>query len=214
MACLSFRPPHHDLSPRQPKNYLHMKPAGLIFSALILAAGASRRMGRDKAWLPVEGQSLLQRQVALVRAVGGREIFISGRPDTDYSALGCPMLQDAFPDAGPLAGIERGLTAATTPLLLVLAVDLPRMDAATLEDLLSLCSCDAGVVPRISGETEPLVAIYPRKAHPLATEQLTTGHNAVRTFAQRCEAQGLVQFIDLPPDVAPAFTNWNRPDDF
>ena len=75
------------------------------FSAVILAGGKSIRMGRDKAWLPLDGQPLLARQIAVVRELDPVELFISGRNDTDYSSLGYPVLQDAFPDAGPLAGI-------------------------------------------------------------------------------------------------------------
>ena len=85
----------------------------MIFSAVILAGGKSLRMGRDKAWLEIEGQTLLARQIALARETGAAEIFISGRADADYSAFGCPVLQDGFPDAVPLAGIERALDASS-----------------------------------------------------------------------------------------------------
>src|SRR5688572_9023694 len=99
----------------------------MTFNAVILAGGQSRRMGRDKAWLEVEGQPLIRRQIKLAREIGATEVFISGRPDCDYSTLGCPGLTDQFSNAGPLAGIERALDTATAPLLLVLAVDLPRL---------------------------------------------------------------------------------------
>ena len=76
------------------------------FSAVILAGGQSRRMGRDKAWLPLDGQPLLARQIELVRELAPEELFISGRSDTDYTRLGCPVLTDEFTDAGPLAGLR------------------------------------------------------------------------------------------------------------
>ncbi|MCL4790411.1 MAG: NTP transferase domain-containing protein [Verrucomicrobia bacterium] len=78
------------------------------FSAVILAGGKSSRMGRDKAWLPLDGQPLLARQIELVRELTPKEIFISGLADTDYTSLGCPVLTDEFADAGPLAGIAAG----------------------------------------------------------------------------------------------------------
>ena len=102
------------------------------FSAVILAGGKSLRMGCDKAWLEIEGQTLLARQIALARETGAAEIFIAGRSDTDYSSFGCRVLPDKFFDAGPLAGIERALAAANETLLLVLAVDLPQMKAESL----------------------------------------------------------------------------------
>ena len=90
------------------------------FSAVILAGGKSARMGRDKAFVEIGGQTLLARQLALARAAGAREVFISGRADVDYSAFDYRVLLDDFPAAGPLAGIECALAASTLPLLLVL----------------------------------------------------------------------------------------------
>ena len=73
------------------------------FSAVILAGGRSSRMGQDKAWLPIDGQPLLARQISLVRELDPVELLISGRSGTDYRSLGCRVLTDGFPDAGPLA---------------------------------------------------------------------------------------------------------------
>ena len=73
-------------------------------SAVILAGGESRRMGQDKAWLEVGGQSLLARAVSTVRDSGIKEILISGRPGADYSTLRRPVLLDLEPGYGPLSG--------------------------------------------------------------------------------------------------------------
>ena len=104
------------------------------FSAVILAGGKSSRMGCDKAFLEIGGQTLLARQIQLVHDAGAAEVFISGREGVDYSTSGCRVLTDKFPDAGPLAGIERALDTMTSPLLLVLAVDLPAMTAEFLQN--------------------------------------------------------------------------------
>src|SRR5690349_130325 len=93
----------------------HVAGGCMNFSAVILAGGKSSRMGRDKAWLEINGQILLTRQIELVQAGGATEVFISGRAGMDYSAFGCRVLQDRFPNAGPLAGIERALDAAIAP---------------------------------------------------------------------------------------------------
>src|ERR1041385_2459244 len=97
------------------------------FSAVILAGGRSQRMGRDKARLIVQGKPLLLRQVELARELGAAEVLISGRAGGDYTGFNCPVLMDRFEDAGPLAGIESALTAMSTEMLLVLAVDMANM---------------------------------------------------------------------------------------
>lgn len=183
------------------------------FSAVILAGGQSTRMGRDKAWLSLDGQPLLARQIAVVRKLDPVELFISGRSDTDYSSLGCPVLQDAFPDAGPLAGIAAGLQAATAPLMLVLAVDMPGMTSDALRRLATCCAEGAGVVPRVGQRLEPLAAFYPKAATPLALDLLQRQLRAVRTFAEHCKQAGLVAVHDVAEADWKCFANWNAPDD-
>ena len=172
------------------------------FTAVILAGGRSVRMGRDKALLPVEGQPLLARQIETVRAAGAAEILISGRPE--YAAFGCRVIQDNYLDIGPLAGIEAALLVAAHPLLLVLAVDLPHMTADYLRQLLADCTPNLGAIPCHQGCFEPLAAVYPRAAHPLALAQIRAGVYAVHTFAALCAP--IAHTIPTP-----CFTNWNHP---
>ena len=183
------------------------------FSAVILAGGKSSRMGRDKAWLQLDGKPLLARQIAVVRKLKPVELFISGRSDTDYSSLGCPVLKDEFPEAGPLAGIAAGLQAASAPLMLVLAVDMPDMTSAALRQLLKRCAAGAGVVPRVNQRLEPLAAFYPKAAAPLAVDLLKRQLRAVRTFAEQCKHAGLVDLHDVAEADWKCFANWNSPAD-
>jgi molybdopterin-guanine dinucleotide biosynthesis protein A len=104
-------------------------------SAVILAGGESRRMGRDKAWIESDGQPLIALALDKIRQLGVAEVFISGRADVDYSALKIPVLFDAKPGCGPLGGIEQALQVCATPLLLVLAVDMPHMTVSCLQTL-------------------------------------------------------------------------------
>lgn len=187
--------------------------AGVTFSAVILAGGGATRMGRDKAWLEVEGRPLLARQIELVRSLGPQAVFISGRGQVDYHTFGCPVVLDAGLGLGPLAGIAAAIQVSRSPLLLVLAVDLPRMHRAVLETLLVACTDDRGAVARVAGRLEPLVAVYPRAAGGLIQELLAAGRRAVGELAARCEQAGLVGWVDFPAGQAGAFLNWNHPDD-
>ncbi len=183
------------------------------FSAVILAGGKSKRMGRDKAWLEVGGKPLIGRQIEFARELGAKEIFISGRAGTDYTALNCPVLMDHFEDAGPLAGIERALQAISTPLLLVLAVDMPRITPAPLQMLLDHCTEKCGAIPRCDNSVEPLAAIYPRSASSLVTQLLQSRSRAARHFAERCVELNLATLIDLPEKHWENFKNCNTPSD-
>ncbi len=182
-------------------------------SGLVLAGGASRRMGRDKAWLEWEGRPLVERAVAVLRQSGIEEVFISGRADADYGGLGCPVLLDAAPGQGPLGGIVRGLQECGAPLVLVLAVDLPRMVPEVLRGLLAHVEGGVGVVPVREGELEPLAAVYPEACAELAAGRLRRGERSVRGFAEACGQAGAIRQWVVPAGLGGAFANWNRPGD-
>lgn len=183
------------------------------FSAVILAGGASRRMGRDKAWVEIKGESLLARAVRTARRAGASEVLISGRRGGDYSAVKCPVLFDAKPGRGPLGGIERALAAANLPLVLVLAVDLPNMTPTFLRQLISRCEEDLGVVPELRGELEPLVAIYPKRCHALVVAALRQTRRAARDFAKAALRAGLVRHFAVAAKDQGRFANCNSPSD-
>jgi len=169
-------------------------------------------MGRDKAWLESDGRPLIVLALEKVREIGVTEVFVSGRPGGDYSALGCPVLLDLEPDLGPLGGLERGLHACTSPLLLVLAVDLPRVTSRLLRTLVDESDPATGVVPAQGNQLEPLAAIYPKRCHGLAFERIQRGSRAARQFAAECLRQKAVKLWEVPATEAPCFTNWNWPE--
>lgn len=183
-------------------------------SAVILAGGESRRMGRDKAWIMLDGQPLVARSFSLLRSLGLKDVFISGRSGVDYSQLQCPVVLDSEPGLGPIAGIERALDAARAPLLLVLAVDLPNVTADFLRRLCQDCpNASTGLVPVLHGQIEPLAAIYPRRCRSIAVNLLAAGRRNVRSFAEACLAEGAVRTWPVAAADAGCFDNWNTPVD-
>lgn len=185
-------------------------------------------MGRDKAWLEVDGQSLLARQIQLVRNIDAHEVFISGRVDVDYGDFDCPVLRDRLVDAGPLGGIERALAESSSSLVLVLAVDMPRMTEAFLRQLLLSCEGITGVIPRVNGMIEPLGAIYPKRSLSLIDEvnlgskikrtgdellQVAKKSIGARAFAEKCVERGLAKFVEVGKGERKFFSNWNSPED-
>ena len=122
-------------------------------TAVLLAGGKSSRMGRDKSSLPVNGEPLWRRQLAILRATEPAEIFISGMRDGPYAECGVEILADEFPDCGPLGGIATALRRCTSDHLLVLAVDMPAMTAAFLRTLREESQRIAkGVIPAVAAD--------------------------------------------------------------
>ena len=88
----------------------------------VLAGGKSLRMGRDKALVPIEGQSMAERALSVLRSFC-KEVSIAGnRSDLRYLA---PVVHEVRTDAGPAAGIEAGLEASEEAWALFIPVDVP-----------------------------------------------------------------------------------------
>jgi molybdopterin-guanine dinucleotide biosynthesis protein A len=136
-------------------------------TGLVLAGGRSRRMGTDKALLPVDGRPLVCNVAARLAAHCPTVLVASGR--RRLLQVVWPQVDDRVPGAGPLAGILGGLAAATTPLVAVVAVDMPCPDTDVLRRLANAWSGHAAVVPTHDGRPQPLHAVYATSAlRPLA----------------------------------------------
>jgi molybdopterin-guanine dinucleotide biosynthesis protein A len=141
-------------------------------TALILAGGKATRLGGiDKHQIVVGGRTIFERQVEVLRSCVAEIIVSSPREVAGYRTV-----VDAIADAGPLAGIAAGLAAATTPWLLVLAGDMPNIERAVIELMLSHGDASADAVGiRIGGLPEPLCSVL-RVAvwRPIAAARIAT----------------------------------------
>src|SRR4051812_22899580 len=129
------------------------------FSAVVLAAGHSTRMGRDKALLEIDGQPLWRRQRDILAEAGAAEIFLSARPEQSWTrdAKGfTALIHDALPNCGPLVGITAAVERATHPLVAVLAIDLPNITPSWFRNLLATSTTTVGAVGRSGERYEPL----------------------------------------------------------
>lgn len=101
---------------------------------VVLAGGLSSRMGRDKAMLSWHGRPLIEHQIAVLHAVGVDAVRISGnRPE--YQGVADPVAQ-----AGPLGGIAGIAVACDDAELLIIPVDMPRLQPTLLQRLLTATS--------------------------------------------------------------------------
>ncbi len=202
-------------------------------AAVLLAGGKSSRMGRDKSALPVNGEPLWQRQLAVLRATQPAELFISGKSDGPYADYGVEILADEIPGCGPLGGIATALRRCTSERLLVLAVDMPAMTAVFLRTLLEESQRTAkGIIPvatdgrrradrdqsarllpSAAAGIEPLAAVYPRATLAIADECLHAGEFKLEAFIRKLEMRGLVSMRLFEEKDATFFTNWNEPGD-
>lgn len=156
--------------------------AGMLpISAGILAGGQSVRMGRDKTRLTYGGQTFVEH---LAEALGGfDEILLSVRRAADWPAAPWPLAEDELAEFGPVEGIYQLLRRARNPHVLVVAVDLQRLNGAFLQAFAAeLEPEDRCLVLRSGGLLEPLCSIYHRDALPWLEQMRRAGNRRPRAL--------------------------------
>ncbi len=159
---------------------------------LLLTGGRSRRMQRDKANLEYAGQSQLARAMALLEPLVART-FVSVRADqlADPQRAAYECIVDALPDLGPIGGIHAALHAHPTAAWLVLACDLPFLDAATLQQLIAAReprSLATAFRSSHDGKPEPLCAIYEPASRAAIDAWIGADRRCPRDFLANADA--------------------------
>jgi len=131
-------------------------------SAFILAGGNSSRMGKDKGFVEFHGRTLLARALEAAWSVTADTRIVGGA--AKFGNHG-PVVEDVFPDCGPLGGIHAALRASSNDLNLVLAVDMPLVSGELLQYLISRARGANAIVtvPRTQSGWQPLCAVYRRE---------------------------------------------------
>lgn len=164
------------------------------WDAIVLAGGASRRMGAAKAALPWGATSLLDHVVGVLgRAVDGR-VVVSAAPGTPLPPTPSirtervERVDDPEPGRGPLRGLASGLSTlaelrGTAGTVFVAAVDLPLLTPELVRRVLALLddapSADVAL-PRIAGRSQPLAAAYRLRVAEEAVRRVAAGEGGFR----------------------------------
>jgi molybdopterin-guanine dinucleotide biosynthesis protein A len=185
-----------------------------LFSAAILAGGHARRLGgRDKSALPVGGRSILERQLAALRAITTHILIVGGDPSRGQGP-GVPVVADLMAEAGSLGGLYTALVEAPTEQVLVIACDMPFLTAPFLSHLAARGMDVEAAIPRDARGPHPLCASYTRGVAPRLKARLDAGHLRVIEAVTALD----VRYLD-PDELAPfdpdgrLLFNVNTPED-
>ncbi len=162
-------------------------------------------MGRDKALLELEGETLVARGLRTLGEVCA-EVAIAGGAE-ELRRFG-RVIADGVPGCGPLGGIVAGLEETAWEWNLFLAVDVPFVPReAWLRVIAAAAEADgAAVMVRVQGRVQPLCAAYRRTAVGRLRAELDGGRLKVTQAA--AEAGGVV-YVDFEKDAG-WFRNFNN----
>jgi len=152
----------------------------LPVTGVILAGGKSRRMGQNKALLPLDEDSLIEHVIRRMRRVTDELLLITNAP-AEYAHLGLPMHRDMIPDTGALGGIYTGLTYASHDVVVCVACDSPFLQPKLLSYLISILGEYDAVMPYTDSRNKDIEVTNPS----YSTDRMTL-QTLCAVYAKRC----------------------------
>ncbi len=182
----------------------------------MLAGGASRRLGGDKALVPLpDGRPLVQVASERVAQVCADVLLVIDRPGR-YRGLApaAEEVVDSGRGLGPLDGIRAALAATHTSHVLVVACDMPFLSVPLLTHMAGVDRSYDALVPVTDDGIQPLHAIYGRACLAVAEGLLAAGELAVSDLLERVNTRFLRrdEWGPLDPEGL-SFFNLNRGED-
>ncbi|MBZ0214681.1 MAG: molybdenum cofactor guanylyltransferase [Nitrospirae bacterium] len=149
--------------------------------AVVLAGGASRRMGQDKSRLLVADEPILERLVRLLAVAGSPVTVLGGR-----SVAGAAFVPDDEAFSGPLSALADW--TPSKPLVMVVSCDAVRFHAGVVQGLLELIGPHEAAIPVVEGRPQPLCALYRASAFDHARATKAEGSARIRDWTDRLDA--------------------------
>lgn len=164
-------------------------------------------MGTDKGRLPLGSHLLIEEIAGKVAAAVGNVILIG--PPERYADLPMPCLEDVRPGFGPISGIETALASGRGELNLIVACDMPGLEAAWLRKLLEQAArvdSRCVVTNDADGRVHPLCAVYKSSCLPVVTSAIDQRRLKIMDLIGALQAG----FFEIEQPIR----NVNRPEDW
>lgn len=182
-------------------------------TGVVLAGGESKRMGQNKAFIPVGGRPIIERVIGALSVTCDPVIIVTNCP-TSYVHLGVEMVSDLFPGHGALGGIHAGLFFSPTPRAFFVACDMPLVNPSVVQLLMEKSPKWEVVVPRIGEFLEPLHAVYSKASLRKMEEFLESGGRKILDLYPKLKVLEVneEEIRRLDPRLL-SFMNVNTPED-
>ena len=146
---------------------------------VVLAGGASRRYGSDKALARLDGRALLAHVIGRVRPQVN-ELILSGPARSTFPD---PAIADEQPGQGPLAAlctVLRWADARQSPLVATFACDTPFIPIDCVAEFRAAIGAHDCAVASRAGELQPTCALWRTAALARLEEVLASGVRSLR----------------------------------
>lgn len=186
-------------------------------SLLVIAGGKSSRMGEDKRWISLGGETLLARLLKRAARIPFAERFLCVARETPAlralaEAYGMRLLADERQEVGPMEGIRRGLSTMGTDYAFAVSCDMPFLDFSRLAALLDRAGGAArpgAVLPRTGRRWQTLAGLYHRDVADAFAAALARGAHKIRAVLETLP----VEIVPFQTAGVNLFFNVNTPAD-
>lgn len=160
-------------------------------TGVILAGGKNSRMGRQKYLIELQGKSIIQRQLNLFQRLFSEIIIVTNHPEhfTIFSKI--KVIGDQVKDIGPMGGLYSGLIKAKSPIIFLVACDMPFLDQRIINDLVAAFDSEkySCLVPFITKGLEPLHALYTKDILPQLESCISEKRYSLQEFIRKTPHQ-------------------------
>jgi molybdopterin-guanine dinucleotide biosynthesis protein A len=150
-------------------------------TGVILAGGENKRMPVLKAFIMVNGERIIERNLKVMKQLF-KDIFIITNQPEAYLYLRIPLFGDVYNRRGPLTGIYTSLLNSPNDWVFVTACDMPFINMHLIRYMASKRDNHDIVAPRLKGRAEPLFAYYSRRLRPTMEEAILANKTSPRDF--------------------------------
>lgn len=183
-------------------------------TGVILAGGASSRMGSNKALLLHKGGRIIEGIYRTMSALFSEVILVTNDPQL-YDFIPCQKVADLYPGMAVLGGIHAGLKASRNQAIFAVACDMPQLNPELIRHLAELRQGVDLVIPKTPGGYEPLHAIYGKGCLPEMEALLERGERRVLSLVPRLRSREVsCQEVEEYDRGFDSFVNINTPDDY
>ncbi len=165
-------------------------------SGAILAGGESKRMGRDKKYIEIEGKRLIDiaiQKLMLLTADIMVVLHIMEKPLWKYPRS-IRLVRDLYSKRSPLVGIHAALFHSNNEKVLIIPVDMPFLPVGTMLDMTKYIHQYRVVVLKTPKGLQPLVGIYSKDLLPMIEEQINEKGLSVKKFLNLLEPNELMVY--------------------
>lgn len=177
--------------------------SGTRITAILLAAGLSRRMGRNKLFLPYKDGTLLSHTLRLIDSFPFfQKIVVINTEASEFPfPAGWEVAVNPTPEAGQSSSMHCGLERAAGEAYMFFTVDQPLLRPETIARLTAAAAPDVIVVPR-AGDSPGNPACFGRafRDELLAATGDAGGRHVRDSNRERCvfvEVSGRLELLDL-----------------